>query len=166
MTDQKDQKQLSIYQSDENGLRSDRHMIVVPGEGTSIVTSGEMRVIRRENPFLDKLGSIMEDPDFRSFFNEYFKDWGDAKAVLMIMYTYNYMDELYYEKIGKRLSSDELVYLIKKMLHLGDTRRIMVEAIQGMMHQEGKFRDQIEKLMISNFSEMNFICVDDQTNNK
>lgn len=139
------------------------HLLLVPGEGASLVTSGEMRAVRRGNPFLDKLGSIMEDPDFRSFFNEYFQDWGDAKVVLMIMYTYNYMDELYYEKIGNRLSSDELVYLIKKMLHLGETRRMMVDAVQGMIKKEGKFRDQIEKLLIDNFSEIRLSMEDKPT---
>lgn len=79
--------------------------------------------------FMGKLGRLMDDVEFRSFFNVYFKEWDDIKPVLMIMKTYAYIDDQYYMEYGLRLDNSQIISIIKEMMKDPNYRKIMVESI-------------------------------------
>ena len=51
------------------------------------------RKLYQENKNYRKLCNIMEHPEFREFFDEYFKDWSDTKTILMFMKLYQEIEK-------------------------------------------------------------------------
>lgn len=81
--------------------------------------------------FIERLAEIMTDPAVRSFFNDYFKTWSDGQACLMLMHAYNVIDETYARKNGgARLTSDQIVPLVRRAVSNADCRKVLCTAMQ------------------------------------
>ena len=109
--------------------------------------------------FMKKLSVIMEDSEFRNFFNEYFNNWDDIKAILMIMkmyqlikYKHNKPEEKPLQQIteyasdidhteivtqrliyNKLKNPDEVIKTLRTMMNNKDTRKKMVDAMESFM---------------------------------
>lgn len=91
------------------------------------------RAANSKDNFMDKLAKLMDDKEFREFFNTYFNNWDDIKPVLMIMKTYAYIDDQYYLEYGGRLQSDQITTIIKEMMKDHNYRKIMVDSINDFV---------------------------------
>ena len=80
----------------------------------TIIKKGE--VILEENKFFNDLENTMQNPDFRTFYDKYFRDYSDIKTVVLYMKLYETI-EIEYKKInGKDIEKEFLAYMIKELM--------------------------------------------------
>lgn len=108
----------------------------------SLVSSSEDRT-----DFLTKIGKIMDDPDFRSFFDEYFTNWDDARAVLMILHTYSFVDDEFHNMTDQRLNSTEIIDIVRKLINDGNYRKILADSMQNYLNKDQTFRGSIRSMI-------------------
>ena len=104
--------------------------------------------------FMEKMAQVMSNPEFCEFFNEYFKDWSDTKASLMMMKTYAFVDEQYINQTGQKLSSEEIMIIVKKMVMNSDYRQLLVNEMDNFITNKGRFLEYYQK-SIENIPEKN-----------
>ena len=100
--------------------------------------------------FMGKMAKIMSNPEFKSFFTEYFSDWSDVRAAIMLMKTYAFIDEEYTKQMGEKLNSEEILEVIKKMMMQSECRKLIVEEMNNFMDQKGKFLQYYWKAIENN----------------
>jgi len=68
--------------------------------------------------FMNRMGLLMEDPEFRSFFDEYFNNIDDIKAIIMLMQGYRMIDDYLKqsENYNEITYTDKIICLKKLML--------------------------------------------------
>jgi len=115
-------------------------------EKITLKFSGEDELIERkivndnQFGFMEKMAQLMTKPDFRVFFQEYFQNWSDIKASLMMMKTYAFIDDEYTKKSGgDKLESDIILAIMKNMILNADCRRLLVDEMDNFMQQKGTF---------------------------
>jgi hypothetical protein len=111
---------------------------------TSLTNSNECIIIKdNEEPqdFMSKLGKLMNDPNFKQFFVEYFKDWTDVKTSIMLMKTYAFIDDEYYKNTGVKMAPEEVINILKKMIQDKECRQFLVEEMSEFIKdtRKGKF---------------------------
>jgi hypothetical protein len=121
---------------------------------TSLVNSNECIIIRdNEEPldFMSKLGKLMNDPNFKQFFVEYFKDWTDVKTAIMLMKTYAFIDDEYYKNTGKKMAPEEVINILKKMIQDKDCRQFLVEEMSEFIKdtRKGKFLEYYKHVQLN-----------------
>jgi hypothetical protein len=88
----------------------------------------EGKHILEENDFFYNLDTIMNDINFRSFYNTYFKDFTDIKVVLLYMKLYETIQIEYKEHNGVEIERELLAYMIKELMSDNDSRKNIYEA--------------------------------------
>lgn len=84
--------------------------------------------------FMYRLADIMSEERVESFFRDYFATWSDAETSLMLMHAYIAIAQADASRRPltdkTRLSSVEIVAILKKMVSDSHCRHMMVEAMQ------------------------------------
>lgn len=81
---------------------------------TEIIKKGEN--ILEENNFFNGLETIMQNVEFRTFYDKYFKDYSDIKTVVLYMKLYETI-EIEYKKInGIDIEKEFLAYMMKELM--------------------------------------------------
>ena len=92
----------------------------------NIIREGEN--ILEENDFFNRLDTVMNDNNFRSFYNTYFKDFTDIKVVLLYMKLYETIQIEYKEHNGIDIERELLAYMIKELMSNDGSRKNIYEA--------------------------------------
>ena len=92
----------------------------------NIIREGEN--ILEENDFFNSLDTVMNDDNFRSFYNTYFKDFTDIKVVLLYMKLYETIQIEYKEHNGIDIERELLAYMIKELMSNDGSRKNIYEA--------------------------------------
>lgn len=94
-------------------------------------------LVLREKPldFIHHLETIMTDSTFRSFFDEYFKTWGDTKATIMVMKAYLMIEEET-KKLEKEIAPAQISQILREILINSETRKYLVESMETFMKPE------------------------------
>lgn len=79
--------------------------------------------------YMEQLRQIMEDTTFRGFFNDYCKDWSYIKVIFMMMKTYIFIEEEFYQRNGIHLKSTETISILKQMLKNPKLNGLMVDSL-------------------------------------
>lgn len=84
--------------------------------------------------FMYRLAEIMSEERVESFFRDYFATWSDAETSLMLMHAYIAISQADASRRPltdkNRLSSVEIVAILKQMISDSQCRLMMVEAMQ------------------------------------
>jgi hypothetical protein len=94
--------------------------------------------ILNENNFFNELDSIMSDNKFRSFYDEYFKDFSDIKVVLMYMKLYETIQKEYIERYGIEIEKELLVVMMKELMSEHSTRKTIIDSFNNFTELNGK----------------------------
>ena len=68
----------------------------------------------KPSAFLLELSNLMNNIEFRLFFDKYFNDWDEIKAVLMFMKTYQFINDEYKKNFDTPPSPKKNVYNYEK----------------------------------------------------
>ena len=81
-----------------------------------------------KNIYVNKIIDLMENEEFRDFFDENFDNWMDIKASIMFMKTYQTLDETYQKETGgEKLDRENMLFLMDSMIKDPKYRKSMVD---------------------------------------
>jgi len=110
----------------------------------------EGKNILKNNDFFNNLDNVMNDNNFRSFYNTYFKDYTDIKVVLLYMKLYETIQIEYKERNGIDIERELLAYMIKELMSNNDTRKAIYESFYNFTDNK-----QVNKKFILDIFENN-----------
>ena len=110
--------------------------------------------ILQENNFFKELDSLMNNTEFRNFYDKYFRDFHDIKTMLMFMKLYETLEKEYYNKYGEKINKDVIIYLIREIMVDDGLRKDVVNSFADFSNKDNLTK-KIELLNI--FKNIQFI---------
>lgn len=89
-----------------------------------------------ENNFLRDLTSLMENEEFKNFFDKYMNNWVSVKSSIMYMKLYSEFKEKYNEVNDDVLDKNIIVYLLCKVMRNRSLMSFSVDTIDKMYKDE------------------------------
>lgn len=89
-----------------------------------------------ENNFLRDLTSLMENEEFKTFFDKYMNNWVSVKSSIMYMKLYSEFKEKYNEVSDEVLDKNIIVYLLCKVMRNRSLMSFSVDTIDKMYNDE------------------------------
>lgn len=106
-----------------------------PLHGKGMATSRRARLRNTRPPpsqcdnFMGRLATVMSNEHVRDFFADFFDTWFDTKAALMMLHVYGCIDVEYTKQTGERLTSTEIVEVMRQMFDNSECRHVLVTAM-------------------------------------
>ena len=100
--------------------------------------------IKKPSNFLLELSNLMNNHEFRTFFDSYFENWDDVKTVVMFMKTYEMIDKEYTRKFNQKIEPKKMSKILKEMMIKGDYRRMIVGKMMHFMNDVGHIQNKID----------------------
>ena len=115
-------------------------------------TQAEGKKLAEGNEFFRELSSLMENKDFRNFFNKYMSTSLEMKCTAVYMRLYKEFKEKYKEITDEELDSYTVIYLLYKVMSDGKLRKGSIETCVKILEENNKteFWSEFEQLMIKN----------------
>jgi hypothetical protein len=127
-------KKEEIFNEYNNEKNYNNNAIVNNNMKNNIISSG--KDILEENDFLKNLNIIMENNDFRVFYENYFKDFSDIKVVILYMKLYETIKKEYKDKYNYEIENEMIVFLLRELINEKSSRKYIFESFQNYI--EGK----------------------------
>jgi len=123
----------------------------------SLVKKESDNILNDENNFFKKLDDVMRDPIFKSFYEEYFKNFTDIKTVILYMKLYESLTNVYKNNMNHEMPKELLVYTMKTIMEEKDLRRSTVQSFQNFVENNKQTLDlfQIEQKYLENVKKEN-----------
>ena len=83
-----------------------------------------------QNPFFGKLVALMNNPEFRDFYNSYFTDWNEIQSMVFFMKLYSTIEYEYQDRFNQPISEKEMTNMLTQVMQHGDTRRYALDLFQ------------------------------------
>jgi hypothetical protein len=96
------------------------------------------------------LETVMNTPEFRTFYDKYFKD---IKTVLMFMKLYESLEKEYEAKYSSQIPSPVVIYIIKEIMNDNSMRKDLINSYKEFT-DENNITKRITLLNI--FNQINF----------
>lgn len=93
----------------------------------------EGKNILQQNDFFNSLDVVMSNDDFRSFYDNYFKDFTNIKVVILYMKLYETIQIEYKERNGIPIKKEFLAYMIKELMNNSESRKYIYEAFYNFI---------------------------------
>ena len=115
-------------------------------------TQAEGKKLAEGNEFFRELSSLMENKDFRNFFNKYMSTSLEMKCTAVYMRLYKEFKEKYKEITDEELDTYTVIYLLYKVMSDGKLRKGSIETCVKILEENNKteFWSEFEQLMIKN----------------
>ena len=109
--------------------------------------------IVENNEFLKDLSNLMENEEFKTFYNKHMSTWIDIKCTAIYMRLYSEFKTKY-----KKISNDELdkhvvVFLLRKIMTDKELRSFSIQTIEKMQEKKWRSKEfwrEFEKYMLVN----------------
>ena len=99
------------------------------------------------NDFFNDLSKLMENDEFKVFFEKYFTNWVEIKSNVIFMKLYNEIKNRYKEMTDTELDKSVITFLIRKIMRNNNLRKISIELMNK----------QLENNKIDFFKELDII---------
>ena len=92
---------------------------------TTCGLEGRGQALFSNNKTMRDIGTMMEHPEFKKFFDRYFDDWSDATTMIMLLKVYQKLADEFPE-----LNGYERLALVHELIGRSPTRQFIVENMQ------------------------------------
>ena len=99
------------------------------------------------NDFFNDLSKLMENDEFKVFFEKYFTNWVEIKSNIIFMKLYDEIKNRYKEITDTELDKSVIIFLIWKIMRNNNLRKISIELMNK----------QLENNKIDFFKELDII---------
>ncbi len=113
--------------------------------GNSIKKGNELL---NDNEFFNDLSRLMENEEFKSFFNKYFTNWTEIKSNVMFMNLYQEIKNKYKEINQEELDKSVIIFLIWKMMRTNELRPFIIRTMDEQLQHNTSNNDFFEKLKL------------------
>jgi hypothetical protein len=117
-----------------------------------IMKSSGSRILQKNNFFSD-LVNLMENKEFKFFYEKYFNDWTDIETMIFYMKLYQSITNEYYERFEKEISKEIITYMMQKIMSNENMRKVAIDCFR-------KYKDQNYKSLT------NLLSFDDESKQK
>jgi len=134
-------------------LKNENSNILISNKSlvNNIINDG--KVILSENSFFNDLDNIMNNNEFRNFYDKYFNDFTDTKVVLLYMKLYETLQIEYREKNGCDVEKEVLAYIMKELMIDNISRKNIFDAFND--YTENKNKNGNKKYLLDIFENKN-----------
>ena len=113
------------------------------------IKKGEKKI--ENNDFFKDLCGLMENDEFKNFFNKHMSNWTEIKCSLIYMHLYNQFKSKYKELNDEELDKNLIVYLLSKIMCDQKLRPWSISTIdKTLKSNKVKFFDEFEAFMVVN----------------
>ena len=91
----------------------------------------EGKQIYDKNTFFKDLHNMMQNEQFRKFYDKYYKDWGEIKVMMMYMKLYESIENEYYQQFGKKISKEKVLYIVRQIIRNKESRKYALEQLKN-----------------------------------
>ena len=103
------------------------------------------------NEFFQDLCGLMQNEQFKRFFNKHMGSWTDIKCSVTYMHLYNQFKTKYKELKNQELEEELAVYLLAKIMRDKTLRPWSISTVDKMLtSHKVNFFDEFESLMVAN----------------
>ena len=103
------------------------------------------------NEFLRDLSNLMENKEFKNFFNKHMKSWMDIKCSVTYMKLYSEFKKKYEKMNNEELDKNLAVYLICKMMNNKNMSGWSIKTVDKMLEDKNvDFFNEFELYMVKN----------------
>jgi len=99
------------------------HMDIVSAHGSSL---GEPQGFG----FIGDLVKLMRNPEFKDFYDRYFRDWNDIQSMVFFMKLYSSIEYEYRERFAKDIAASEMAGVLEQVMADSQTRGLAMELFQ------------------------------------
>ena len=122
----------------------------------SIVPADESNEILLNNPFYNDLGKLMENSEFKIFFDKYFSNRQDIRSTVLYMKLYREIQIKYKAKKGKDIDRIATLHFINYIMNDPSLRRTVVGAITDHYSDNSELKKIISETMVNEKPELDF----------
>ena len=97
---------------------------------------------------LETLTNLMNDPQFRDFFDRHFNDYTDVQSTLLLMKTYQYIEQLYIRKKGVKPTGAFMRKGIQRLFADNTVRPMLVESMAAFASSMKTFSAILDQRMV------------------
>ena len=98
----------------------------------------KMSIECRDNPFLTDFCRLMHNHDFKSFKDNYMKDWSDVETIFLYIYVYDYIAAEFRTRFGKEIMDDQMTKTLKLVFTHPDLRKSVVQIFRNFQDHRRK----------------------------
>ena len=109
--------------------------------------------ITENNEFLKDLSNLMENEEFKTFYNKHMTNWIDIKCTAIYMRLYTEFKTKYKQIADMELDKHIIVFLLRKIMIDKELRPFSIKTIEKMQNKKWnskKFWREFEKYMLVN----------------
>ena len=92
-------------------------------EKLEIIINKEGNKIYQNNDYFKDLHNMMQNKEFRNFYNKYYKNWGEIEVMMMYMKLYESIENEYYNSFNKKISREQILYIVKEIIKNKNSRK-------------------------------------------
>ncbi len=107
--------------------------IVYKSDFQNIVIQKGKKILE-ENDFFSKLDKLMQDKDFREFYDKYFKSYTDVQTVILYMKLYQTLETEYEKRFDEKIPKELLAFTMKEIFVDNTMRKITMESFNNFMN--------------------------------
>jgi len=110
---------------------------------------GEKKI--ENNDFFQDLCVLMENEEFKRFFDKHMNNWIDIKCSVIYMHLFNQFKSRYNEINDKELDNRIIVYLLSKIMKDKILRPWSINTVDKMLSDHKvNFFEEFESIMVTN----------------
>ena len=118
-------------------------------EYNNSLKEGEKRL--ESNEFFQDLCGLMENEQFKRFFDKHMGNWLDIKCSVTYMHLYKEFKERYEKINDKELDNRIVIYLLSKIMRDKTLRPWSISTVDKMLtSHKVNFFDEFESIMVAN----------------
>lgn len=109
--------------------------------------------ITENNEFLKDLSNLMENEEFKIFYNKHMTNWLDIKCTTIYMRLYSEFKTKYKEIANTELDKHIVVFLLRKIMTDRELRPFSIKTIDKMQEKKWNTKNfwrEFEKYMLTN----------------
>lgn len=113
----------------------------------------EGKIILKENDFFNDLDNLMNNSEFRNFYDKHFNDFTNTQIVLLYMKLYETLQVEYKEKNGCNIEKEVLAYIMKELMSDNISRKNIIKAFNN--YSENKNKNNKKRYLLDIFENKN-----------
>ena len=98
----------------------------------------EGKIILKENDFFNDLHNLMNNSEFRNFYDKHFNDFTNTQIVLLYIKLYETLQIEYKEKNGYDIEKEVLAYIMKELMSNNISRKNIIKAFNNYSENKNK----------------------------
>ena len=85
-----------------------------------------MKIQKKKSDFFFDLYKLMNNPEFRNFYNKYFTIWTNIDTMIMYFKLYEIIEITFFKKFNRNITKNEILFLLNNIIKNTLLRKIVI----------------------------------------